>query len=65
MTIGAQGAVDVPPTVLEDLVTPGPVLLTRGVDTAVILVLASDDLYHDSRGRGAICQEYEQKHKML
>ena len=65
MTIIAQGAVDVPPAVLQDLVTALAVLLTRGVNAAVVLVLAGDDLHHNSRGRGAIHQEYEQKHEML
>ena len=65
VTIGAQGAVDVPPAVLQDLVTPLAVLLTRGINAAIVLVLASEDLHHNSRGRGAIHQEYEQKHEML
>ena len=65
VTIIAQGAVDVPPAVLQYLMTPLAILLTRGVNAAVVLVLAGDDLHNNSRGRGAIHQEYEQKHKML
>ena len=65
VTIIAQGAVDVPPAVLQDLVTALAVLLTRGVNAAVVLMLARDDLHNNSRGRDAIHQEYEQKHEML
>ena len=65
VTVIAQGAVDVPSAVLEDLVTALAVLFTRGVNPAVVLMLAGDDLHNNSRGRDAIHQQYEQKHEML
>ena len=65
VTVGAQGAVDVSPAILEYLMTPLPELLTRRVDTAIILVLTRDDLHNHSRGRGTKYQKYKQKHEML
>ena len=50
-----KNIVEAPPAVLQYLMTALSVLFTRGVDAALILVLASDDLDHDSGGRGARC----------